>query len=265
MPKVPKRPRRQSKLKHAFGFLDETGSLGGDRDPFFAVGMLRSRDPYDLLRPIQRIRDKQHFYDEIKWSKVSAKKLPLLQDLVDVFCSSSASFSALVADKQEHDVIGRFGGQFEAYDFMARQLVWGSVHRSETMWIVADEYSTPPGHHFEENVRDYVNRKLRRDAVAGVCRMRSTGVDLLQLIDLILGAVVYEYKGERGAVELASYKPKVQLLDHIKERVGVRTFVGGHKDTKLNIQDYCPPAKPRRKPKPIRQTRGAKAKAKTKT
>ncbi|MDQ6835295.1 MAG: hypothetical protein M3016_03820, partial [Actinomycetota bacterium] len=117
------------KLKHAFGFLDETGTLGSARDPFFAVGLMRCREPYALLRPIQNIRDKQHFYDEIKWSRVSNKKLPLLEDLVDVFLSSQASFSALVCDKQAHDIIGRFGGQFQAYEFLARQLVWGSIHR----------------------------------------------------------------------------------------------------------------------------------------
>ena len=42
--------------------------------------------------------------------------------------------------------------------------------------------------------------------------MRSTGVDLLQFIDLFIGAIVYEYKAESGIVGLADYKPKTQLL-----------------------------------------------------
>jgi len=217
--------------------------------------MLRCRDPYNLLRPMQRIRDKQHFYDEIKWSKVSNKKLPLLTDLLDVFLNSDAGFSALVCDKQKHDIMGRFGGQFGAYEFLARQLVWGSLHRGEVMWIVADEYSTPPGESFEENVRDWVNGKVRRDAVAGVCRMRSTGVDLLQLIDLVLGAVAYDYKADRGVVGLNGYKPKVKLLSHLKAAVGADSFVGGYNSDRFNIRDYCPPAQPRRS-QPVRRTRG---------
>jgi hypothetical protein len=201
---------------------------------------------------MQRIRDKQHFYDEIKWSRTSSKKLPLLEDLVDVFLSCpGASFSALVCDKNEHDLVAQFGGLFEAYDYLARQLVWASIHRGEVMWIVADEYSTPPGHHFEENVRNWVNGKVRRDAVAGVCRMRSNGVDLLQLIDLILGAIVYEYKADRGVVGLNGYKPKVKLLNHLKEAAGVSSFLGGYKDEKINVQKFNPPAKAGKKPKPI--------------
>lgn len=220
-----------------FGFLDETGTLGGSRDPFFAVGLVRCTEPYKLLRPIQRIRDKQHFYDEIKWNKVSAKKLPLLIDLINVFLSSDARFSAFVADKGKHDVIARFGGSFRAYEALARQLVRGSVRPDETLWIVADEYSTPPAYTFEENVRDYVNRKLGRQAVAGVCRMRSTGVDLLQMIDLLLGAVVYEYKMSSGVA--GSYAPKRALLEHLKAGTGVATFVGGYRDDRFNVAEYA--------------------------
>lgn len=230
--------RSRRPLRYGFAFLDETGTLGGARDPFFAVGLLRCAEPYQLSRPMQRIRDKQHFYDEIKWNKVSEKKLPLMIDLVNVFLSSDATFSAFVADKTQHDVIGRFGGPFRAYEALSRQLVRGSVRRGEVLFVIADEYSTPPAETFEENVRDYVNRQLRRQAVAGVYRMRSTGSDLLQLIDVLLGAVVYEYKAERGVVSLGAYKPKVKLLKHIKRRAGVATFVGGYRDARLNIVEY---------------------------
>lgn len=187
---------------------------------------------------MQRIRDRKHFYDEIKWGKVSAKKLPILKILIDVFFSAEASLTVFVTDKQKHDVIKRFDGQFGAYEALARQLVHGSIRRGETMFLIADEYSTPPGETFEENVRDYVNRKIRRKAVAGVCRMRSTGVDLLQLIDLFVGAIVYEYKAESGIVGLGKYKPKAQLLAHIKEQAGVDTFVGGYRDDQINVADY---------------------------
>src|SRR5947207_2327612 len=106
--------RTERPIRHAFGFLDETGTLGGERDPFFGVGLLHCDEPYQLLRPIQRIRDTRHFYDEIKWNKVSAKNLPILMDLLDVLLSRDASLHVFVADKRKHDVIGRFGGQFKA-------------------------------------------------------------------------------------------------------------------------------------------------------
>jgi hypothetical protein len=222
--------------QHSFGFLDETGTLHAARDPFFAVGLLRCTEPYALLRPLQRMRDREKFYDEIKWNKVSAKKMPVLETVVDVFFGcGDATFSAFIVDKQQHDVITRFGGQFEAYDALARQLVRGSIRRGEVMWVIADEYSTPPTVTFEENVRDYVNRAFRRQAVAGVCRMRSSGVDLLQLADLLLGAIVFEHKLAQG---IARYKPKRDFLEYVKTKAGVPTFIGGHQDGKLNVREY---------------------------
>jgi hypothetical protein len=234
--KPPNHQRREP--AYAFSFLDETGTLGGRRDPFFGVGLLHCSEPYQLLRPIQRLRDCWQFYDEIKWNKVSTKSLPVLKEMASMLLNSEATFHAFIADKRAHDVIGRFGGQFRAYECLARQLVRGSIKRGEIVWLVADEYSTPPGHTFEENVRDYVNQRLKRTAVAGVCRLRSTGCDLLQMIDLILGAIVYEYKAQTGVVGLAAYKPKTQLLDHIKKEAGVATLVGDYRDARLNIVQY---------------------------
>jgi hypothetical protein len=223
---------------YSFAFLDETGTLGGERDPFFAVGLLCCSSPYEIVRPLQRLRDGSSFYDEIKWTKVGPKNLPVLMDMVDVVLHSNAMFHVFLADKRQHDIIGRFGGQFKAYECLARQLVHGAMRQGETLWLIADEYSTPAHEAFEENVRDYVNHKLDRTAVAGVCRIRSTGSDLLQIIDLLLGAIVYEWKAESGVVSPASYKPKAKLLDHIKTTAGVATFVGGYRGGRFNIAVY---------------------------
>ena len=108
------------------------------------------------------------------------------------------------------------------------------------MSSVPDEttYSTPPEEAFEENVRDWVNARCGRPAVAGVLRLRSTGSDLLQLVDILLGAVVYEHKADRGLVPLTKGKPKVDLLAYVKERAAVPTFLGGFRDARFNVAHY---------------------------
>ena len=68
--------------------------------------------------------------------------------------------------------------------------------------------------------------------------MRSGGVDLLQVIDILLGAIVYEFKGDSGAVKSASFKPKTKLLEHVKKETGVATFVGGYRDDRLQVVVY---------------------------
>ena len=49
---------------------------------------------------------------------------------------------------------------------------------------------------------------------------------------------MYEYKSRSGVVSLASYKPKVKLLNHIQRKAGVKTFVVGYRDSRLNIAEY---------------------------
>jgi len=62
VPSAPRHPRArvaasttkqagQSAARHAFGFLDETGTIHGPRDPFFAVGLLLCRGRLDTPRP----------------------------------------------------------------------------------------------------------------------------------------------------------------------------------------------------------------------
>jgi hypothetical protein len=182
------------------------------------------------------MRHREKFYDEIKWNKVSNKKMPILEAVIDVFFGcADAHFSAFIVDKTQHDVIARYGGQFEAYEALTRQLLCGNVRRGEMVWVIADEYSTPPTVTFEENVRDYVNCRTHSQAVAGVCRMRSSGVDLLQLADVLLGAVVYDHKIQRG---IGNFAPKRNLLEYVKRKARARTFAGGFRNAKMNIREY---------------------------
>lgn len=86
-------------------------------------------------------------------------------------------------------------------------------------------------------MKRHVNRRANGNPVAGVCRMRSKGTDLLQLADLFLGAVVYEHKAQHGLVR---YKPKLHLLHYLKQQAGIATFVGGHRDETFNVAEYSP-------------------------
>jgi hypothetical protein len=65
--------------------------------------------------------------------------------------------------------------------------------------------------------------------------MRSSGVDVLQIADLLLGAAVYDFKHAQGLVK---YKAKLKLLEYIKERTGVPSFVGGYTNGRINVVEY---------------------------
>jgi hypothetical protein len=75
--------------------------------------------------------------------------------------------------------------------------------------VLADNYSTPAGVTFEESLKERVHRRLNRLAVTHVVRLDSRAADALQLVDLLVSAVAFEFRRSVGAASLRS--PKAQL------------------------------------------------------
>jgi len=70
--------------------------------------------------------------------------------------------------------------------------------------------------------------------------LRSIGVDLFQMLDLMLGAAAYDHKIACGLVKKAGARgnPKARLLNHIKDRLEIETFVGDVKTARLNVKHF---------------------------
>jgi hypothetical protein len=148
--------------------------------------------------------------------------------LVDCFFACpAAAFACYISDKKTADPIRAYGNQWRAYEGLACHLLLATVGPTEHLIVLADEYSTPAQVTFEANVRDCVNTRLRQKHVIGICRMRSTGVDLFQVLDVLLGAVAYDHKRCAGVLPGGGSAPKLALLEYIQARAGISTFVGG--------------------------------------
>jgi hypothetical protein len=223
----------------SFAFFDETGVLPAAHERFFAVGMLKCTEPAHIQRPIQAMRTREHLWDEMKWSLTTKNFLPVYQEALEAFfVCQDAHFSCFIADKTLYDPIARFGDHWTAYERLATQLLVGNIAPDENVVVLADEISTPAHVTFEENLRDLVDRRLDRRAIFGVCRMRSTGVDVFQVLDLLLGAVQYEYRLAAGEVGGNPKNARARLLRHIQTKFGIATFLTGPRTTRLNVAHY---------------------------
>lgn len=70
-------------LRTRMCFMDETGTLANPRDRFLGLGMVKAGHPCFATQEIQHLRDRHHFYDEVKWNKLSAKKLELFWTIAE--------------------------------------------------------------------------------------------------------------------------------------------------------------------------------------
>lgn len=82
-------------------FLDESGAIAQDR--FFAVGCLKLAEPSVLLRGVQKLRDRNHWYREIHFAELTRDALPFYRQVVSLLASSDCEFSCFVADRHAAD------------------------------------------------------------------------------------------------------------------------------------------------------------------
>lgn len=214
-------------------FLDESGSVSQDR--FFAVGCLKLETPSVLVRKVEKLRDRKHWYDEIHFARMTRGALPLYKVVVDLLATTDLEFSCFVADREQADPVSRFGSGYAAYEKLATQLLMGTIKFGEVVSVLADNYSTPDEVRFEEEVREAVNGRFDRTAITTICRLDSKAAVPLQLVDLLVSAVAFEFRQSAGFAKQDS--PKGELAAYVRSSFGVESFLNGSEGT-LNVKIY---------------------------
>lgn len=221
-----------------FCFLDESGSLNDSKDPFFTVGFIKCTQPYYISNKIIYERGVRSFYDEMKFNKLSKKNIDFAKFSLDSFFSTrSLSFCSYSLDKKGEYFNKQFGGDpWKAYEDISIRVLKSSLSPNEVIIIIADYITTPKIIKFEVNVKRRINEEYSRLAVAGVCRFDSRANDLLQLVDLMVGAVNYDLKLSTGII-LKGDKYKRRLLEYFKDNLGIKgkSFIDGFRNYMFNI------------------------------
>ncbi len=99
--------------------------------------------------------------------------------------------------------------------------------------LLADHVTTPKNIKFEVNTKRYFNSSKKRLALAGVCRFDSRSNDLLQIADLLIGAITYDLKLSDGVVPGSKYK--IKLVDYLKEDLGTESFRQAFRNRNFNV------------------------------
>lgn len=228
-------PRLRRDHPVATAFLDETGAIAQDR--IFGIGLLKVTEPARLLRAVQKLRDRRHWYGEIKFSQVRERDLTLYKEVIDIaLAPGAAEFFCFIADRHVADPVARFGSTWDAYAKLAEQLVVASAHQTELLTVLADNYSTPDHILFEEDLRSTVNRRLRRLAVVSVCRLDSRSSDGLQVVDLLTSATAFEFRAAAGSASLTSHK--AELAAYVRTALGTDTCLKGWRNSAHSVAVY---------------------------
>lgn len=92
-------------VKKCWIFGDEAGVLGNDR--FFAVGIVGTTKPKELIDVLKKIRERTEYFDEVSYKSGNAKRILCSIRWVDWFLSKNndfAHFKILIKDSNDFDV-----------------------------------------------------------------------------------------------------------------------------------------------------------------
>ncbi|TRZ78481.1 DUF3800 domain-containing protein [bacterium] len=219
-----------------FCFLDESGTLDIKTHPHFTVGMVKCSQPYYLQQKIRYIREKNNFWWELKFNNLNKVKVKIAMEVLDAFFQTrSICFSSYTINKKSDYFKNEFHSDpFIAYEQITKHLLEGNLRKNEVLIVLADNVVTPKRNKFEVNIKNHLNNKFKRLAIAGVCRLDSKTNDLLQMTDLIIGAINYELLLKEKIIDQSS-QYKAQFIKAFKNNLGVDNLTEDFRNYNFNI------------------------------
>jgi len=219
-------------------YCDESCHLEHDREKVMVLGAMwcplsKTQEINKRIREIKRRHGLAGDF-EIKWTKVSKSKVQFYLDLVDYFFDDDdLHFRAVVIpDKSKLDHV-RFGQDHDTWYYKMYFCLLSALIESENCFrIYLDMKDTRSNPKIEKLYEVLANAQydFERSIIARLQAVRSHEVAILQLTDLLVGAISYANR------RLSGNAGKLEVIEHIKERSRlslVRSTL--LRETKLNI------------------------------
>ena len=204
-------------------YCDESRHLPNDHERCMVLGALWcvATKAAKLNAAIAALKAKHNLsrYFEFKWTKVSPAKLPFYLELLDLFFNSKISgFRAwVIPDKSilRHEAYNQTHDDwyYKMYFYLIRNLIWPGWKYN----IYVDIKDTRSREKLRKlhGVVTNAHYDFSRKVIQRLQHVHSHDIGLMQLADLIIGAVAY------NACRLDTSPAKCAIVSRIKERTGL--------------------------------------------
>lgn len=241
-------------VKNYFGFTDESGNSRQER--FFGLGLLVIDDEignfYDSMKPYydkafdnskliksERIKNlkEQGEIDQIAEIANSSKRFELkfkninysnnliYKSLVqEYFKFKQVRFCALVIDRKDPKFPRTDLEPWSVYIHRAAMLIANNVRNicPCNLAVLADDLTKPKNvtKTFEKSLNDAIANRLSKFSIknplVGITRLESHSSLMLQIVDILLGAVMYDFKKDSGLVSERMEERQGVVVEEVK-------------------------------------------------
>ena len=211
-----------------FVFMDESGVIHHDpNQPFFAVGALFIEDTRELVSKLAILKRQAiqsagglDFPFEFKFKAITRRFRPFFEQLIDLGTSVDIMANIVVVDKKRHDsaYTSRYPNAWDAYIEIAKVAVLGCKDRIPESVVIADFIQKPRGS------RLFLETELKTlPGVRNATMLESHASLLIQLIDVLSGCVVYQFRMKQNP-EASWDKEKTRVSAHLAKKLEVQTL-----------------------------------------
>ncbi len=210
-------------------YCDESTHLEYDGQPYMIYGYVSIA--YNQMKlakkQIARIKETYNHRGELKWTDISEKTYPLYKEIVDYFFMTDCNFRAVIVDKSQIDN-NRPDYTFNDFYFrMYFQLLHHKIDMENVYNIYFDIKDTCSQKKLHK-LRDILkwNATIRNFQF-----MRSHESCFIQLADVLMGAINYHLRIEKGILEGKSVA-KRKIVQTIREHTNLPLNTTTIKDAK---------------------------------
>lgn len=195
-------------------YCDESCHLENDGFPFMLISYVSSA--YNQLQlhndKITELKRKHFYFGEIKWSKVSHSKSHFYSDLIDYFFATDLNFRAVVIEKNKIN-----NSSFEqSYETFYYKMYYQLLHHKINMQYSYNVYIDIKDSLSASRVNKLKNiLNMQYGVFRNVQNVLSKECLLLQLSDLLMGAISYHLRGNNKVIA------KNKLIDKIKTHANI--------------------------------------------
>ena len=224
-------------------YCDESCHLPNDDSGIMIIGgieCINSKVPY-VNEQLRLIKEKNNVYKfaEIKWTKVSKSELKMYKEMVDLFFDSSfLTFRCVIATGKKDLSLSRFGLNYDNWYYRIYYLLLREMISIDNEYSIYLDIKDSNGQLKIKKLQSVLNRTLydfSDTVVKKVQEVRSDQVQILQLTDLIIGAISYKNRN------LNTSSAKNELANYISKRASrPLTFSTPKAEEKFNLFKWEP-------------------------
>jgi len=212
-------------------YCDESCHLQNDKEPIMAIGavycpaskkkeiferLFELKQKHKLIPKHKKNEKDNRAYYELKWNKVSKSKIEYYKDVINYFFDDDdLHFRVLVVSDKENTNYEKFNHTHDTFYYkMYFGMLKAVLNPALAHYIyidIKDTRSKEKVHKLEKVLRND-KYDFAKEIIKKVQQVRSHEVELIQLADLLTGAMAYINRSKNES------KPKNQLIELIKHR-----------------------------------------------